>query len=517
MPAQWRVDSYKEKGNSLISRIKRTPSSLLPPVNSHRGFAQVILLLFLLAGIAVGTIIIQNRTNFLPHAQEDTVIWENPPEESQPDQPDEDAPGEEGRTPEENPDDANSDQGGTSDNGSGNQGDSTSDQAADGQSLESQDPETQRMFRDTYCPNNNGVNCDAAKQRWVTEHDEDVVNVNDDKVTTSDGQSLDTQNPETQKMFRDTYCPAGTTGNCDAAKQQWAREHAVDATNSRSSARAGGTPEQQAAAQADAAAKNKAELDRLRAETDPKKTFRAELDDASNLISCVTAYGVSANCPEKVKALREMATAQAAYDYVNNAGLTGVSQTAAYDQAKLMYRSAACDAVAAGVKGANCVLDLGDRQNLIKATVNGEEVRVFLGCSVKDSDPARTNEQGSCRKVLNYRGKDGQIHELDPDVAKQFVKDGKNPREIYSLDDLKPEVLTSARDLCRADGRGCIAAGQPATPPAQAPDNPAGPPPGEQAPAESCNPPCSDGYTCVNTNVTPLTYECTQKFVPPPP
>lgn len=382
--------------------------------NSQRGIAQVLLLLFLLAGIAVGTVIIQNRTNFLPRAQDCNPGIDN-----------------------------NCNTGGGSEFG-----DPGAEQAA-AQRQEQADLEKGAReagksvddYRVNDCKANPGKpGCSEILKR---------------ADTTSDGQSFDTQSDETKNRFSAIFCGGNPNANCAAAKAQWAKEHTTEVANGGKST----TEEQRQKQQEEAANRNKATLDASRKSLDPDGVYKNE-GAGAYVAKCVESGKSPEECDNRKKVLEEIIKAQEAHDYAVTTKFDNpVTQDAAYTQAKLLARAANCDAVAADIRGSNCVLDLGDTQNIITAS---DGKRVFIGCSIKDTDPKRTNEQGSCRKVLNYRGEDGKIHELSSDEAKALLcpKDPANcsidPGAIYDMAQIPTELRKSAQDLCLAAKIGCL-------------------------------------------------------------
>lgn len=407
------------------------PSSLFT-LHSSRGFAQVILLLFLLAGIGIGTYIVQNRTSFLPRADCNPGI------------------------------DNNCDTGGGSEDNA--QAEKEAQQKQEQQDLEKGAREAGKSveeYKVDDCKANPGKSgCDEILKK---------------ATTTSDGQSFDTQSDETKRRFSATYCNGDPNANCAAAKAQWAKEHAVDVANG-GKAR---TEEQRLAEEKEAADRNKATLDASRKSLDPDGIYKNEGADAY-VAKCLESGKPQEECDNRKKLLEEIIKAQQAHDYAVATKFDNpVTQTAAYGQAKLLARAANCDAVAAGIPGSNCVLDMGDTTNIQTAKVCPDnkasceetekvKVRIFLGCSTTDF-----NEQGSCRKVLNYRPEGCSIQndnltkpeckpkELPEDAAKALgIAD---PRNVYNIADLPPAVLQSGVDYCQATGGACILAGQSST------------------------------------------------------
>lgn len=466
---------------------------------AQQGIAQILVLLLLVAGIGLGTYLVQQKTHILPFADCNPGI------------------------------DNDCDSGGGSDQEQADQsenGGPKSDEQLAEEKQHEQDLEkgareagkTLDEYKVDDCKKNPGnPNCDqilkndAAKQSAAAGADSGNGGDSSGKKTCSNtnrsvtstnirsenGQCWDGLSNEEQNAFIAKYCtPLGKVGRCNEAKEGWmaeadarCREEGTCAGNESNRPK---TEEEIIAAQIRAGGESKAQIDANRKSVDPQEVFSAERDDInpdeptqSNLYICIQAYGPDADCKTKVAVFRGLVTAQQAYDNANTSGLSGPSLIAKLDEAKLLGRSANCDAVAAGVKGANCVLDVGDRQNIITAKVNGQDVRLFVGRSTHETD-----DRGIPLLIFNYRDpacddsvlnkslKICQLKKLSYAEAKPFLNDdvtstnadGTGLPNITSFNQIRPNFTSSIVNLCSDYRKGCITSAQASgTPPASSP------------------------------------------------
>lgn len=122
-------------------------------ITSQSGVAHVLLLIFLIAGVGLGTVLIQQRTDFLPSASDD-------------DEEDDDGgyEGDRASEPDHGETNVESENAETEQRDSGGGGDDTT--ASDGQSLDSQSDETKEAFKAAYGEN--------AEEAWKAEHEKEL-------------------------------------------------------------------------------------------------------------------------------------------------------------------------------------------------------------------------------------------------------------------------------------------------------------------------------------------------------
>lgn len=530
--------------------------------DSQRGIAQIVLLLFLLAGIGVGTVVVQNRTNLIPHAQCDPEGDRDCGEESTDEQAAQQKQEQDdlergaqqaGKTVEEyKVDDCKSNPGksgcsdilerdrqrssgqtGSSGGGSGGEEhDSTNasdacrdDRRNPGESREDCEKRkagaaTTQEEKDAACGDNKTY-CDGGVKIYKTggywdgsKCVYDFVDTKESCAGQKDGSLSNQDNARNASLYDNsiqcaeiTRCQGGravrgtpeglTNGQC---RYQYSEVASVDCSGKTDgsivSTNAGKrysvdpskslTPDDVLVRTDRFKTEGKQELDNSRLKIRDDYGIEANKSAEKNLEDCQAKGHSDEKCKQMMNNLENIVRAQNEFDKFatidcskeTDQAKCQVIKQAAFDNAKLRYRTAMCDAVESNIKGANCVTDAGDSQNLIKVkicadgttTCEGAEKRVLVGCSSKES-----NEKGECEKILNYRSGDGSIKELPDDAKKQlheqhcgasaseadkqtsFCKDPLQP--FYSLSDLPSGLKGGLNGACTATQLGCIGAG----------------------------------------------------------
>lgn len=528
-------------------------------VTPQKGFAQVLLLLFLLAGIGVGTYIVQNRTNFLPRAdcnpgidndcdtgggsEEGDPQGQEDAEKKEEQQDLERGAREAGKSVDEykkddckaNPGKSGCDKILKNDDKSNEGKDKESSDSTNPNDACKNSPDRDKCEKEkksdagcgdekTYCDGGtkiykHGGYWDGSKCVY------DFVDTHESCTGQKDGSLSNQDNGKNSELYAMsiqcediTYCDDGkayhkTPTGTDDGKCQYdiKPNNSKDCTGKKDGAvvdtgkskrlstdpKNSLTPDDIQVKTDKFRAEGKAELDKARVHYRDTHGFNydATKDEDTNITACREKMLDPANTakdkdPEKcaaiIKNLKNISRAQDEFDIMAKiSDCSGLSEDAckalkqaAFDNARLRYLTAMCDAVESDVQKTNCVLDVGDSQNLLKVkvctdggtTCEEADKRVLIGCS---SDTSRQNYDFECEKILNYRATDGSIKELplyakkqlqeaycksEADKQTQFCKDPEKP--IYSLSDLPSGLRGGLNASCTIRGLSCIAAGQ---------------------------------------------------------